>query len=447
MKTQRITYSIDWLQVFCKAQNHNFNYSEMMNKTYISPSPNRHGNHNQYTFIKAKDLIVGYEFIASVTYREFTIATIAAIPRDKKKDPDGCAIKLSNPVLYTATWYDLLNDLCTTLRWDIHNLTRLDIAGDFNYFWHGLDPRTFIRTYLSKGRTGYIRCGSNQFSVNGERDLYRANIDTIRFGSRKSGVSVYLYNKSKELQDKKDKPWIRKVWETAQLRQDSVWRLEFSISNQGTNMKSLTTGLLHTLFTDDLNQENAIKNYFYSFVSQYFHFKHIEVAATGEKQKKKQNMKDVILFNPSEDILFKPKSINRARDTGRTEKMIANRLMEEYDYIMSTDRADKYTIAKAIVTLKNFSEDSYSIKRTAAANEKSIEDLAKKYSADYLRKRLQITWLTRRDARYIQDIVQSTTEKLLIRKDICTPTDTEPTYNGETIVAKPQIIFINQLKH
>lgn len=447
MKKQRITYAIDWLQVFCKSQSINIDYSEYMQKTIRSNIPNRYGNYNEYTFIKAKEVIVGYEWVATVVYKDFTIATIAAIPRDKRKDLRGCAVKIANPVLYTSTWYYLLNDLCTALKWEIHNITRLDIAGDFNYFWHGLDPRTFIRRYLSRGKAGYVRLSSNKFSCNGDRDLFRANIDTIRWGSRKSGISVYLYNKSKELKDKKDKPWIRKIWQTAGLHEDRVWRLEFSISNQGTNMKVLTTGLLHTLFTDDLNRENGIKNYFYAFVDTHFHFKHIEIATNGEVQKKKERMKDVILFNPDEEIFFKPKSINRARDTGRTEKMIANRLMEEYEYVMSTDREDKYTIAKAIVTLKNFSEDNYTIKRSAAANERAIDDLASKYSAEYIRNRLRISCLTRRDTNYIKDLVTASTEKLLIRKDICKPIEKQPTFEGETIVVKPHIILFNQLKH
>lgn len=447
MKKQRITYSIDWLQVFCISQTINYNYSQLLKGTIISPYANRYGYHSEFSFIKPKEVIVGYEFVATVIWKDFTIATIAAIPRDKRKDERGCAVKLSNPVLYTSTWYDLLNDLTAALGWKIHNITRLDLAGDFNYFWHGLDPRTFIRTYLCRGKAGYIRTGSNKFSCNGERDMYRANIDTIRFGSRKSGVSVYLYNKSKELTDKKDKPWIRKLWESQKLHQDKVWRLEFSISNQGTDMKDLTSGLIHTLFTDDLNRENAIKNYFHAYAAKYFAFKHIEIPADGSKPKKKQNMKDVVLFNPAEEILVKPKSINRAKDTGRTEKMISNRLMEEYEYIMNTDRVDKYTIAKAIITLKNYSDDNYNLKRIAAQNEKAIEDLAKKFSTEYLRQRLKITFLTRKNAAYIKDLVTASTEGLLIRKDICKPTEREPIFEGTTIVAKPQYIFINQLKH
>lgn len=447
MKKQRITYAIDWLQVFCKSNSINIDYSTYMQKSIKSPYPDRLGYYHEYSFIKAKEIIVGYEWVATVIYKDFTIATVAAIPKDKRKDMKGCAVKIANPVLYTGTWYYLLNDLCAAMKWEIHNITRLDIAGDFNYFWHGLDPRTFIRRYMNRGKAGYVRLSSNKFSCNGDRDLYRANIDTIRWGSRKSGVSVYLYNKSKELAEKKDKPWIRKTWEKAGLHQDRVWRLEFSISNQGTNMKVLTTGLLHTLFTDDLYRENGIKDYFNAFVNTHFHFKHIEIAGKDEKQKKKERMKDVVLFNPDEKIFFKPKTINRTRETGRTEKMIANRLLEEYEYIMSTDRGDKITIAKAIITLKNFSEENYAIKRTAAENEKAIDDLARKYSTDYLRQRLQIAWMTRRDTAYIKDLVTASTEDLLIRKDICKPKEIQPTYEGEQIVARPHIILFNQLKH
>lgn len=447
MKKQRITYALDWMQVYCISKVAERDYASLIGTKIVSPYANKNGYHNEYSFIKNKEMIVGYDFQATIVWKEFTVATIAAVPRDKKKDVRGCAIKMANPVLYTTTWYDLLDDIAKAMQWEIHNITRADIAGDFNYFWHGLDPRTFIRTYLHRGKAGYIRLGSNKFSCNGERDYFRANIDTIRFGSRQSGVSVYLYNKSKELKDKKDKPWIRRTWEKAQLRADSVWRLEFSVTNQGTEIKNMTNGFIHTLFHDDLSNEENIKKYFHAFAEKYFHFKHIEIAAPGTKQKKKSKLKDVVLFNPDEEIIFKPISISRARETGRTEKMLSNRLLDEYEYIMNTDRPDKYTLAKAIITLSDHLDDSYVIKRSAAANEKAIEDLAKKFSAEYLRQRLRITWITRRDAAYIKQLVTASTEKLLIRKDICQPSEIPPSFEGTTIVAKPHIIFINQLKN
>lgn len=440
MKKQKIIYAIDWLQVYCTAKIYNRDYPSLYNQKVTSPEMNKFGYHNEYTLIKAKEVIVGYQWVASVVWKEFTIATIAAIPKDSRKDSRGCAIKISNQVLYTSTWYHLLNDLAITMQWEIHNLTRIDIAADFNYFWHGLHPQTFIRNYAQKGKNGYIRTNSNKFHTDAERDYYRVDISTIRWGSRKSGVSVYLYNKSKELKEKKDKPWIRHLWKLASLKESDVWRLEFSINNQGMNLRELSNGLIHTLFHDDLSEEQSIKSFFYSYQRKYFSFKHIEVAKNGTKQKKKCQLKDVVLFNPDEEVLFKPISINRSRDTGRIEKVVNNRLMQEYDYIMSTDDVDKYTIASAIVTMMNYNEERYNLKRDAAENERAIRDLAKNFSKEYLKQRLKLTWVMRRDARKIHDIVITATENLVISKEICQPKDIPPICEGTTIVPKAQYI-------
>ena len=132
-------------------------YESLKGGTIISNETNKYGYHTQFTLCAPHEYIVGYEWQQTVIYKNFTVATIAAVPRDKNKNQRGCAIKLANPVLYTQGWYDLLRDIASAMRWQVHNITRVDLAADFNYFINGLYPETFIRKYTFKGGDGFIR--------------------------------------------------------------------------------------------------------------------------------------------------------------------------------------------------------------------------------------------------------------------------------------------------
>lgn len=421
-------YSIDWMQVYCVSRIHNYDYKSLMGQKKISPECNRFGYHNEYVFLAAKEIIVGYEEQFMLVYKNYTVATIAAVPRDKKKHPDGCAIKIANPVLYTTQWYDFLHDIATMMQWDIHNITRVDLAADFNFFHHGLHPLSFIRRYIMKGKNGYVKVGTNRYSLNGERELHTNRIDTIRWGSRQSGVSTYLYNKTKELNDKKDKPWIREAWKKAQLKPNDVWRLEFSITNQGTNLKDITNGMLKSLFHDDLSTQESVESYFYVYAAKYFHFKYVEIAERGQPQKSKQNMKDVILFSRYSDRepteYLKPITPTSIKETGKTDKVVMNRLAQELEFLMATDDENKYTIARQIVNFKKYAESRYSVKKKAADNENSIKQLTKKYSMDYLYQRLGIAFRTRQNNLLVDEIATNIAEVVMQKYGI---------YQNETI--------------
>ena len=73
----------------------------------------------------------------------------------------------------------------------------------------------------------------------------------MKFGSPTSNISYYLYNKSKELREVKNKPWIIDTWALNNLNNDKdIWRLEFSIKKMkkdATNMDDGTNISLSSL--------------------------------------------------------------------------------------------------------------------------------------------------------------------------------------------------------
>lgn len=331
MKVTRCCYSLDWLQLYCL---HEESFDE--NKTeYTSDTADRYGNHRYYKLVNSTEYIKGYSIQFAVKYRKYIVAHIAWKPVGIRRETLSCAIKIANAVLYTADWHFILYDILRCLNWTAKNITRCDLACDFNYFHGGLLPETFIRVYLTKSSNTYIRHGSNKWASIGTKEMHKNTFDYIRWGSRKSGISVYLYNKSKELREQKFKPWIAKLWEENNLSIKDTWRVEISINSSGRGLKSVTDELIHSLFVDDLYREQAIKNIFTVYANQYFKF--YWKPKGGAKLKK--DLKEVRLLPTEHTLKVRPTTLYDAQKSARRELNILRELRsfqaeieEESDY-------------------------------------------------------------------------------------------------------------------
>ena len=182
-------YSLDWVQIYCTRSSV---VPLEVGQSFTSPQNDEHGNHRCYRLTESKEWIKGYGEQYAVMYRQYVVAHIAICPRNVQLNKAGAAIKLSNAVLYVANWHFILSDILACLQWRAVSLTRVDLCCDFNYFLGGLLPETFIRKYICKSQDSYIRHGSNQFAVYGQKEMHKTAFSSIRWGSRQSGVSVYL---------------------------------------------------------------------------------------------------------------------------------------------------------------------------------------------------------------------------------------------------------------
>lgn len=363
-KLPRSIYSVDWLQVFClRPLGNSMEWNEK-----ISPRSDKYGNHRTYKLAGAKEYIQGYEQQRTIIYNNYTIATLAWTPSDKRKRAEGCAIKMANPTLYCTDWYFLLMDVLAVLEWHPHNLTRCDLAVDLNYFVGGLLPSTFIRKYVCKNNSSFIRHGSNKWALYGRKEMRTTVFDSIRWGSRSSGVSVYLYNKSKELREVKDKPWIRAAWKKAELSSAlDVWRVEISITSQGLGLKSLADGMFHTLFVDDIAKPEHLQEIFLTFASHYFKF-----FRTDPTAKRKRDLKEVQLLPRQKEQVYKPTSLYEYVNSGRTERIVSNKLFDIIEYLQERDFADKYETIKAIKKAATVFNEIHHIKSKSHQAETSI---------------------------------------------------------------------------
>jgi len=181
------------------------------------------------------------------------VATITDEPFSQAIRQDLILIKFHNKLLYNCDLKEYIINFCQVNNFKIEAVSRLDIAADFTQFANRLHPETFIKRFL-KG--AYVKKGQGKFKVAGKVDevqpaafdangSYGSRIkhEYLRFGTINNGLKYYLYNKTKELDQVKEKPYIRERWK--QYGHDGaadVWRLEFSLTSNDLRFIEHTDG-------------------------------------------------------------------------------------------------------------------------------------------------------------------------------------------------------------
>ena len=107
---------------------------------------------------------------------------------------------------------------------------------------------------LIKGLAAHTlrKVGKSKFALYGVQSSKGNFYTGIRYGVHGSDESIYLYNKSLELSQKVDKPYIRDCWVNANLDAHNVWRLEVSLNPKVKQYVSRETGNIVSLSLDTL---------------------------------------------------------------------------------------------------------------------------------------------------------------------------------------------------
>ena len=364
--------SIDWFQVSCMREAAAPLFQGMQFSGILY---NDEGKQHIYHIEQGHEYNAMFDLCFEVRKNNFPVATIYAAPRPSTLPEGLCMIKMRNYLLYTPRWLWYLYDIMRGLSWTFHNITRVDLAIDFNFFLADLSPREFIRRYLASGPSTdeephYWRIGSNKFNTIGNRRVVDderhviTDCDYLRWGSRSSGVCTYLYNKTAELNDKGGKQYIRDIWAQGGLQdteETPVYRIEFSISPQAMNVKrpltederiqqaeaqnivdkTLRSWQIRALAMDDFSSQAKVQNVFWTYYQHYFRFRKIG------PQKMPHNWPEVFFFSPELNLQMKPYLVHQSRDSGVAEANAAKR------------------IARLIDTTNIPIEDKLSMKRTA----------------------------------------------------------------------------------
>ena len=224
--------------------------------------------------------------------------------------PESCHLRFPNYSCYRPNCIDLLREFLARYEYDLRKIYRLDICLDFTKFDKGDDPVKFVHRYM-QGR--YSKVNQANLSAHGSDQWSGRVWSSLSWGKPKSMVSTKMYNKSLELQQVADKPWIRNAWFEAHLIDDpismtkrladgsiikpDVWRVEFSIKSAAQRWfvierqtgKKGKIGMPHTL--DVYDTPAKLLTVFACLAQHYFHFKHYE------ENQRKDRCKDKVLFD------------------------------------------------------------------------------------------------------------------------------------------------------
>ena len=263
--------------------------------------------------------------------RAFTedIATIACNPLSPVIPSDTHLIKFQNKLLYSTDLEQRVKYILDFLGLTFKGLSRLDLAHDFNKFANNLMPQNLINRFLTQK---WLHVGKQSFKVYGKGGINQS-FETLRFGKNDSELSVYLYNKTIELNEVKDKPWIREFWSQLGLNQTSdIWRLEFSLKGNRLHYVDSQSGTIERLTISNVFDQTFLHHFYYSLVTKYFKF------VRPETNRNISRMQQVKLFDECYNR-FDFIKLNDKKESDRSIKIFIKKL-EEFNSIVRQIKKD-----------------------------------------------------------------------------------------------------------
>lgn len=246
------------------------------------------------------------------------IIEVRRAPLAEKKDgsraflePMLCLLRLHNRACYFDSAATIMQNFIKEHGFVFQRIKRVDICLDFERFDSGDDPGKFIQRYI-KGK--YSKVNQSRINAHGEDLWERREWNSVSWGSKSSMVSTKLYNKTTEIREVKDKPYIREAWALSGLVDDfitlqkrdktgnlyfpSIWRLEFSLQSSVRNWvvfedcngdRKRLRSVRNTL---ELYKSRAdLLTMFANLSAHYFHFKHYEAGKRKDRCQDKQLFK------------------------------------------------------------------------------------------------------------------------------------------------------------
>jgi len=299
--------NVDWLQLNCRSKH----YDYFSNDEYKL----------EQTTIRTRNFLIVDEFY----WNNRKTATIARKPSSTALDANIILIKFDNWLLYQKNLKEIIKQFLNILKLIPVNITRFDIALDFQRFNKNMLPGQLIKRFMSNK---YLKIGKGKGSLHFNHN-YHFISEYIRFGSNQSNICYYLYNKTKELNDVKKKPYIEDCWALNNFDKNSdTWRIEFSIKTGNVDIFNQETGELEPLKTghkknkqlnlDLLLDTSFIKDLFFTLAKKYFTF----YRNTGGKKCRMPVIDLFGTFTIEKNLQYITKKI----ENGRADKIFLNKI-------------------------------------------------------------------------------------------------------------------------
>ena len=254
-----------------------------------------------------------------------------------------CHIRLTNRTCYVNDCVRSLMQFVENHGFTYQRISRVDICLDFEYFDRGDVPADFLDRYI-KGR--YTKINQANIRCHGKDTWKKREWNSISWGSAESTIGTKMYNKSLELKDVKDKPYIRRCWfdfglidnpitmtkknEKNEEYTPVIWRVEFSIKSDAKNWCAIELNGEKKNYYSIPNKpelyyrKDTILGIFASLADHYFHFKLYNYGLD------KYHSRDKVLFDfGKRSIIYKIEKTAQP-DAKDRKTDILKRLLEEY---------------------------------------------------------------------------------------------------------------------
>ena len=220
-KTQFV-YSIDWLTFNIKLKD--------INNPFIRDEGIYAEEREQGTniFKRVKDFY---------NTRDELIFTIVFQPHSKIIKQDFGQLQIANKWLYIGNLSKLVYKIFFQSNFELVNISRIDLCTDFFNFVDTYRPLSFIQD-VAKGNV--IKVNPSSINFWGKTGDYTIDYHAMNIGDRESTFNFKLYNKTKELEEKHEKGYIKTKWykklqgyeELIKMKEKpTIWRLEVSIKD------------------------------------------------------------------------------------------------------------------------------------------------------------------------------------------------------------------------
>lgn len=331
--------SIDWLSIYCDC-------------SHMAQS-------GQFNFVREPYGTSVYADMFTIMYGGDEVAILTCNPRSSALKAGTGILKILNQELYKPRLPILIDELLTQCSIEFLSISRLDLCADFNHFDCYPDMQQFFQDFLTLklwkiGAAKYKVCANkatefdcDYFKMIGLQSS-RHTYQYLRFGSKVSKVSAYLYNKTQEFRDVKRKNYIAEAWKANNIDESKeVWRLEFSLKGNGIKFVNQLSGECLDKSLDMVLVPDKRVQLYNALYLKYWQFR------INDGQVRKDRMKPANLL-PIESSILLPVVIQCSDVTEREQKRMITAVERTYDEVRAKRRTRDMNIEAAIDDLSKF---------------------------------------------------------------------------------------------
>lgn len=331
--------SIDWLSIYC----------DCSHMTHVG----------EFSFLREPYGTSVYADMYTIMYGGEEVAILTCNPRSSALKAGTGILKILNPELYKPRLPILIDKLLSECQIEFLSISRLDLCADFNHFESYPDMQNFFQDFLTLklwkiGAAKYKVCANkatefdcDYFKMIGLQSS-RHTYQYLRFGSKVSKVSAYLYNKTQEFRDVKRKNYIAEAWaQNAIDESKEVWRLEFSLKGDGIKFVNNETGECLQKDLDMVLHPFKRSQLYNALYLKYWQFR------INDGQVRKDRMKPADLLPIKSSILY-PVVIQGSDVTDREQKRMITAVERTYDEVRAKRRTRDMELENSVHKLVDF---------------------------------------------------------------------------------------------